>query len=160
MRTLNRIHPKDIKFVSLSLKAQGHSIIFTNGCFDVLHLGHVRLLQAASLMSNMKLIIGINSDASVQRLKGPTRPIHCLEERIEMLLALQCVERVTWFDEDTPLQLIEEIRPDILLKGGDYSEEKIVGYDFVKSYGGLVTTIPVIAEMSSTRILDRLLRED
>lgn len=131
------------------------TVVFTNGCFDVLHFGHVCYLSKAKDLGS-KLIIGLNSDDSVRRLKGPTRPINGQNERAKLLAALMFVDAVVIFDEDTPENLIHNVHPDVLVKGGDYTFETIVGATFVSSYGGIVTTIPLVENFSSTNIINRL----
>jgi D-beta-D-heptose 7-phosphate kinase/D-beta-D-heptose 1-phosphate adenosyltransferase len=123
-------------------------LVFTNGCFDILHVGHIRYLQASRALGS-KLIVGINSDASVRRLKGADRPINSQEDRAEILRALSCVDEVVIFDEDTPYELIRNLQPDIITKGGDYVEQDVVGRDLAK-----VVIIPYVAEKSTTGILD------
>ena len=136
-------------------KADGQKVVFTNGCFDVLHYGHVCYLSEAKGLGH-KLIIGLNSDASVRRLKGETRPINGQKERATLLATLGFVDAVVVFDEDTPEKLIEAVKPDFLVKGGDYTFETIVGADFVSSYGGKVITIPLVENFSSSLIIKRL----
>ncbi|HEX3941679.1 MAG TPA: bifunctional D-glycero-beta-D-manno-heptose-7-phosphate kinase/D-glycero-beta-D-manno-heptose 1-phosphate adenylyltransferase HldE [Acidobacteriaceae bacterium] len=133
-------------------RAAGQRIVFTNGCFDILHIGHIALLSEARLQGD-KLIVGINSDASVQRLKGPSRPMVPQNERAQMLAALTAVDSVVVFGEDTPLSLIEAVRPDVLVKGGDYTEATIVGASEVRSWGGAVRIIPVIEGISTSKII-------
>ena len=130
-------------------------IVFTNGCFDVLHRGHIQLLQKARALGS-KLIVGINSDRSVRAIKGPGRPIFNADDRAEVLLALNCVDEVLVFDELTPQKLIEEIEPDVLVKGGDWNEDEIVGADFVRRRGGKVVTIPLVKGYSTSDILERI----
>jgi len=149
-----KIVPRDF-FVRHDLKRQGRKIVFTNGCFDVLHFGHVHYLLQAKELGDI-LVIGLNSDDSVRRLKGPTRPINGEKERAFVLAALACVDYVVVFDEDTPKKLIETVRPDVLVKGGDYTLDNIVGADFVTQNGGTVTTIPFVEGFSSTRIIEKL----
>ena len=149
-----KIVPRDF-FVRHDLKRQGRKIVFTNGCFDVLHFGHVHYLLQARELGDI-LVIGLNSDDSVRRLKGPTRPINGEKERAFVLAALACVDYVVVFDEDTPKELIETVRPDVLVKGGDYTLDNIVGADFVTQNGGTVTTIPFVEGFSSTRIIEKL----
>lgn len=132
-------------------------IVFTNGCFDILHRGHIEYLAKAASMGDI-LIVGLNTDASVQRLKGPTRPLQDLTSRSIMLASLGFVNAVVPFDEDTPLELIRIVKPDILVKGGDYSEENIVGASFVKSYGGSINIIDFVDGYSSTNIINRLIK--
>lgn len=129
-------------------------IVFTNGCFDILHAGHVTYLEAAKAKGDI-LVIGINTDASISRFKGPTRPIVQLDQRMMMLASLGCVDFVISFDEDTPRELIEYIKPTVLIKGGDYKLDEIVGRDFVEAYGGQVTTIDLVPGISTTEIIRR-----
>jgi D-beta-D-heptose 7-phosphate kinase/D-beta-D-heptose 1-phosphate adenosyltransferase len=133
----------------------GQRIAFTNGCFDILHAGHVQLLLEARAQADA-LVVGLNSDVSVRALKGPTRPVNCLEARACVLAALHMVDYVTVFDEATPLQLIEALRPDVLVKGGDYRREDVVGGDFVESYGGRVHLAPLRDGYSTTHLIQRL----
>jgi rfaE bifunctional protein nucleotidyltransferase chain/domain len=142
-------------FVENALKLHQRKIVFTNGCFDVLHFGHVHYLLQAKELGDI-LVIGLNSDDSVRRLKGPTRPINGEKERAFVLAALACVDYVVLFGEDTPKELIETVRPDVLVKGGDYDISTIVGADFVQRNGGTVTTIPFVEGFSSTRIIEQL----
>lgn len=130
-------------------------IVFTNGCFDLLHLGHIDYLSKAADMAD-KLIIGLNSDASTSALKGPSRPIIDQHSRSILLASLSFVDAIIIFDEPTPLQLIEFIKPDVLVKGADYSIDKIVGSDFVLSYGGEVKTIEYLPGYSTTAIENRI----
>jgi len=130
-------------------------IVFTNGCFDLLHRGHVETLTKARDMGAL-LIVGLNSDESVRRLKGDSRPISNQENRAMVLSAFSCVDYVVIFDEDTPLNLIKAIKPDILVKGGDYKHSDIVGADFVESYGGKVETIPLVQGESTSNLVKRI----
>ncbi len=130
-------------------------IVFTNGCFDLLHAGHVTYLQEAAAMGDV-LVVGLNSDASVRGLKGPTRPVIRQEDRATLLAALGCVNYVVVFDEPTPAELIRLVRPDVLVKGGDYKAEEVVGYDFVQSYGGRVYIAPLVEGVSTTKILQSM----
>ncbi len=132
----------------------GQRIVFTNGCFDILHIGHIRLLEEARRKGD-RLIVGLNSDASVRRLKGPLRPIVGEEERARVLAALSAVDAVVVFAEDTPLRLIAAIRPDVLIKGGDYTEETVVGASEVRAWGGRVELIPLVPGTSTTRLLKK-----
>ncbi|MDK9701906.1 MAG: D-glycero-beta-D-manno-heptose 1-phosphate adenylyltransferase [Sulfuritalea sp.] len=133
-------------------------LVFTNGCFDILHRGHVTYLaQARSLGAS--LIVAANSDASVRRLgKGDDRPVNPLADRMALLASLECVSLVTWFDEDTPLARILDCRPDVLVKGGDWPVEKIVGYREVLAWGGTVHSIPFIHERSTTALMEKIRR--
>jgi rfaE bifunctional protein nucleotidyltransferase chain/domain len=121
-------------------KFDGKKIVFTNGCFDILHLGHVEYLNEARALGDA-LIIGLNSDASVKRLKGPDRPINNEHDRKEMLLNLRAVDSVQIFDNETPLEIIQMISPSILVKGGDWKVEQIIGHEFVLSHGGIVKSL-------------------
>lgn len=126
-------------------------MVFTNGCFDLLHPGHVDLLQRARALGDL-LVVGINSDASVRALKGPHKPYLSQDDRRHMLLALRSVDYVRVFDEADPLRLIHELRPDVLVKGGDWPVDKIIGADFVRSLGGSVHSLPLVAGYSSTAV--------
>lgn len=141
----------DLTKLALAWKNQGEKIVFTNGCFDLLHQGHIDyLFQAASL--GTKLIIGVNSDLSVSRLKGDHRPIQDEVSRAIILAALACTSAVSIFSEDTPIELIKNVRPDFLVKGGDYQPEQIVGYSEVLSWGGNVEIIPFLPGFSTSAI--------
>ncbi|HLO42630.1 MAG TPA: D-glycero-beta-D-manno-heptose 1-phosphate adenylyltransferase [Phycisphaerales bacterium] len=133
----------------------GRTIVFTNGCFDVLHAGHVTLLDKAAAEGDF-LIVALNDDASVRRLKGESRPVNHQEDRVRVLGALASVDAVTLFAEDTPIKLIEAVRPDVLVKGGDYTKDKVVGGAFVESYGGRVALVDVVEGRSTTNTLKRL----
>jgi len=142
--------------VCRQLRYNGKVVVFTNGCFDILHAGHTIYLSQAKKLGDY-LIIGLNSDQSVKRLKGINRPINCEQDRLTVLSSLRYVDFISIFDEDTPLNLIEAIKPDILVKGGDYDESNIVGADFVKSYGGEVVTIPLVQGRSTTNIINKII---
>ncbi len=137
------------------LRAEGKRLVFTNGCFDILHSGHVSYLQAARSLGDI-LVVGVNSDESVSRLKGKERPVNSLHDRLQVLEALACVDYVIPFREDTPADLIEKLVPDVLVKGGDYRPESIVGADVVKRNGGEVLVLPFVAGKSTTAVLERL----
>jgi rfaE bifunctional protein nucleotidyltransferase chain/domain len=138
------------------LNALERPIVFTNGCFDILHLGHVTYLQQAAALGN-SLVIGVNSDASVHRLsKGKERPFNPLADRTAVLAALEAVDLVVTFDEDTPLELIRQIRPDHLVKGGDWALDSIVGADQVRSWGGKVHSVPFEYQRSTTELVKRI----
>lgn len=137
-------------------RAAGDRIVFTNGVYDLLHRGHVEYLEEARRLGD-RLVVGVNSDASVQRLKGPTRPILPQDERAELVAALACVDLVVLFGDDTPLALIEAVVPDVLVKGADWAEDAIVGGEFVKARGGRVERIPLRAGLSTTTIVQRIL---
>lgn len=137
-------------------QAQGHRVVFTNGCFDLLHPGHVVYLEQARSLAEA-LIVGVNTDASARRLnKGQGRPLTPERDRARVLAALACVDRVVLFDEDTPLELITLVRPDILVKGGDYQLSDIVGRAEVLARGGQVLTLPFVPGYSTTALLQRL----
>lgn len=137
------------------LRFSEKKIVFTNGCFDVLHIGHLRLLMAAADMGDV-LIVGLNSDDSVRRLKGSERPLHMQDIRAEQLATLVPVDAILIFEEDTPENLIRLIKPDVLVKGGDYQENTIVGSDFVKSYGGHVAIFETVGDFSSSGIIKKI----
>lgn len=133
-------------------------LVFTNGCFDILHRGHVTYLAQARALG-AALVVAANSDLSVKRLgKGGERPVNPLEDRMAVLAALESVSLVTWFDDDTPLEIIRTCRPDILVKGGDWPVEKIVGADLVRAAGGWVVSIPFRYERSTTTLIDKIRR--
>lgn len=136
-------------------KRKQETIVFTNGCFDLLHLGHIDYLEKASQLGD-RLIVAINSDESVHRLKGSTRPIQNQSSRAALIAAFGCVAAVILFDSDTPLLLIEAIRPDYLVKGGDWKPEQIAGADLVQSYGGKIIIVPLIPGYSTTRIEQKI----
>jgi rfaE bifunctional protein nucleotidyltransferase chain/domain len=132
----------------------GKRVVFTNGCFDLLHVGHIRYLQQAKSLGDL-LIVGINSDSSVQQLKGPTRPIQSELDRAEILAALACVDRTVIFSEKTPLELIKKITPDILVKGGDWATKDIVGADHVLASGGVVKSLQFVDGKSTTLLIQK-----
>ena len=133
-------------------------LVFTNGCFDILHRGHVTLLGQARALGKA-MVVALNTDASVKRLgKGDDRPVNRLEDRLAVMAALECADLVTWFDEDTPLERILECRPDVLVKGGDWPVEKIVGNAEVTDWGGRVVSIPFIHQKSTTALLEKIRR--
>lgn len=136
-------------------RARGERIVLTNGCFDVLHAGHVRLVQEASRMGDF-LIVAVNDDASVRRLKGASRPVNSQDDRARVLASLEGVGAVTVFEEDTPIPLLEAIRPDVLVKGGDYSRTGVVGREVVEAYGGRVEIVPAVEGLSTTRTIERM----
>src|SRR5215471_10165484 len=136
-------------------RAAGKRIVFTNGVFDILHPGHVRYLQAARAHGDL-LIVGLNSDASVRRNKGPKRPINSQEERAEVLAALACVDAVSVFDEDTPAEIIRRVQPDVLVKGADWPADQIVGRDTVEARGGRVILESVEPGYSTTGLIDKI----
>ncbi|MBK9177726.1 MAG: D-glycero-beta-D-manno-heptose 1-phosphate adenylyltransferase [Flavobacteriales bacterium] len=139
-------------------RMKGDRIVFTNGCFDILHRGHVEYLQEAAALGD-RLVIGVNSDASVRRQgKGPDRPINDQESRAKVLAALRLVDAVVIFEEDTPLEIIKAASPDVLVKGGDWSEDRIVGADSVRARGGEVRSLKLVDGFSTTALVERIRR--
>jgi len=137
------------------LRKKGKKIAFTNGCFDILHIGHIRYLREAKKTADI-LVLAINSDASVKKIKGEKRPLVPQEDRAEIMAALEFIDFVTIFDETTPLELINLLKPDVLIKGGDWAEDKVVGRDEIKKWGGKLTLIPEINGKSTTSIVDKI----
>lgn len=135
-------------------RTENKKIVFTNGCFDLLHIGHITYLEEAKKLGDV-LVVGINTDESVKKLKGPTRPIQSETDRCEILAALKAVDHTILFSEETPLNLIKHIKPDILVKGGDWKIEQIVGSDFVLSYGGSVKSLNFVDGKSTTSIIEK-----
>lgn len=135
--------------------SEGKRIVFTNGCFDILHLGHVDYLEKARQAGD-KLMLGLNTDASVSRIKGPLRPVVSEYARARLMASLSFVDAVVLFDEPTPLELIQAVKPDVLVKGDDYAVTDIVGADFVQQNGGRVQTIPLVAGYSTTAIIGKI----
>ncbi|HNX82094.1 MAG TPA: D-glycero-beta-D-manno-heptose 1-phosphate adenylyltransferase [Candidatus Omnitrophota bacterium] len=164
MRTGGRITLIKNKCVCLSalvdirkrLRRQGKRVVFTNGCFDIIHYGHAQYLEDARRLGDI-LIVAVNSDASIQRIKGPKRPIVCQHDRIRTLAALESVSYVVPFNEDTPLETIQKLKPDILVKGADWNKKNIVGADVVKRGGGKVVTIKLVNGRSTTNIIGRII---
>jgi rfaE bifunctional protein nucleotidyltransferase chain/domain len=138
-------------------QAKGETVVFTNGCFDLLHLGHVDYLEKARELGD-RLIIGLNTDNSVSRFKGPERPLQDQDSRAQILASLQFVDLVVFFNEDTPFDLISALIPNVLVKGSDYLAENIVGADVVKKAGGVVKTIDFVTGYSTTRIVEKIKR--
>ncbi|HEX6309814.1 MAG TPA: D-glycero-beta-D-manno-heptose 1-phosphate adenylyltransferase [Longimicrobiales bacterium] len=136
-------------------RPRAESIVFTNGCFDILHRGHVTYLTQARSLGD-RLIVGVNTDASVRRLKGAGRPVIDEDDRAFVVAALACVDAVTLFDEDTPAELIAALLPDVLTKGGDYAPDQVIGRDIVERSGGRLVLIPVVSGRSTTGILERI----
>ena len=135
----------------------GQLVVFTNGCFDLIHMGHVDYLEKARLLGD-RLVIGLNTDDSVSRFKGPERPLQDQQSRARVLAAMQFIDLVVFFDDDTPLNLISELLPNILVKGSDYLADNIVGADVVKKNGGVVRTIDFVPGYSTTRIVEKIKR--
>jgi len=147
----------ELKSIRSKLKAEGEKVVFTNGAFDLIHAGHVDYLSKARKLGDV-LIVGLNSDESVRRIKGDKRPILMQEERAFILSNLKPVDYVVFFEEDTPAKLISEIIPDILVKGADWSVEKIVGKDVVEKNGGKVMNIEFVNDQSTSRIIDLIIK--
>ena len=145
---INRIDP---------LRRSGKQVVFTNGCFDIMHAGHVRYLAAAKAEGKI-LIVGVNSDKSVKSIKGKNRPIMPQDQRAEVLAGLWCVDYIVFFDEPDPLRLIQAIKPDVLVKGEDWAEDKIIGADFVKADGGKVVRIAVVPDISTSMIIEKIIK--
>jgi len=139
------------------LKAKGKRIVFTNGCFDLLHIGHIHYLEEAKALGDI-LVVGVNSDRSVRNLKGPNRPILPEEERSEILSGLGCVDYIAIFGEATPLELISSLQPHILVKGGDWTQETTVGREIVETSGGKVVILPFVQESSTSNIIEAILK--
>jgi len=147
------LEPTQLAPVLKNLQTQGKKVVFTNGVFDLLHLGHVTYLQQARALGDL-LVVGLNSDDSVRRIKGPLKPLIPLAERAETLLALSCVDYATFFEEADPHNVVNILRPDILVKGGDWAVDKIIGGELVQSWGGKVTNIPVVPGRSTTNLIE------
>ncbi|MFH1798886.1 MAG: D-glycero-beta-D-manno-heptose 1-phosphate adenylyltransferase [Candidatus Omnitrophota bacterium] len=159
MTSQNKIkNHEEAREITKKLKTLGKAIGFTNGCFDILHLGHIRYLREAKRKCDF-LVVGVNSDSSLKRLnKGKNRPFNRQDDRIEVLSALECVDLVTLFEEDTPEDLIKLITPDLLFKGADWKEDEIVGSGYVKAKGGKVCVIPYMEGYSTTNLIERIVR--
>lgn len=158
MNTLEHIRNKIVDpgfFSEHEEELHRQKIVFTNGCFDILHVGHVTYLAQAKALGDV-LVIGLNSDDSVRRLKGPGRPVNTQDARALVLAALESVDYVVFFEEDTPYNIITQVKPDILVKGGDYKIDNIVGGDFVRARGGQVLTIPFVDGFSTSNILEQI----
>lgn len=149
------ITKEEFKAVREKLSDKSESVVFTNGCFDILHRGHVEYLNQAKSLGRY-LVIGLNSDSSVKKLKGEDRPVNNETDRAFVLSNLKCVDAVIIFEEDTPYDLINTVKPDFLVKGGDWKEEQIVGSDIVKSYGGKVISLKFVDSYSTSNIIDRI----
>jgi D-glycero-beta-D-manno-heptose 1-phosphate adenylyltransferase len=150
---------EEIKAIVVDARTNGKKVAFTNGCFDLLHRGHVHVLRAARACADL-LIVGINSDQSVKQIKGPTRPVLPESDRCELLGAMEMVDFVVLFNEPDPHNLISAIRPDVLVKGGDWHTEKIIGSDMVEEAGGRVVVVPYMKGFSTTEIIERIKNSD
>jgi D-beta-D-heptose 7-phosphate kinase/D-beta-D-heptose 1-phosphate adenosyltransferase len=148
---------KELSRIIKDLKAKGKRIVFTNGCFDLLHIGHVRYLEKARGLGDI-LVVGVNSDSSVQKIKGSRRPLLPEEERTEILSGLGCVDYLTIFNEIDPLKLITSLHPDVLVKGGDWTKEEIVGREVVERLGGKVVIIPFVQGASTSNLIETILK--
>lgn len=146
---------EELRRVVARLKKEGKRIVFTNGCFDLIHVGHTRYLEEAKKLGDI-LVVAVNSDHSVKVIKGNRRPVIPEEERAEVLAALKCVDFVAIFDEPDPLNIISSLKPDVLVKGGDWSEDAIIGREVVESIGGEVVCIPEVKGASTSSIIDRI----
>jgi D-beta-D-heptose 7-phosphate kinase/D-beta-D-heptose 1-phosphate adenosyltransferase len=140
-----------------TLRESGRTIVFTNGCFDILHVGHVRYLAAARSEGDV-LVVGLNSDESTRSIKQENRPIVSQDQRAEVLAGLECVDYITVFNEPDPLKLIQALKPDVLVKGADWKEEDIIGADVVKEGGGKVVRVDVVPDISTSRIIQRIVK--
>jgi len=149
---------KELLRIITDLKTKGKRIVFTNGCFDLLHIGHVRYLEKAKALGDV-LVVGINSDSSVQKLKGRRRPILLEQERAEILSGLGCVDYVALFDEIDPLKLITSLKPDVLVKGGDWTKEQTVGKEVVERSGGEVVILPFVKGASTSSLIETILKK-
>jgi rfaE bifunctional protein nucleotidyltransferase chain/domain len=159
VKTKNKIiRLESLKMEIPRLRKQGKKISFTNGCFDIIHYGHVSYLEAAK-KHNRILIVGLNSDVSVRKIKGSKRPIVLQAQRAAILAALKCVDFVTIFNEETPLEVIKTLKPDILIKGSDWKGKKIVGHDIVQGYGGKVEYVKYRPSFSTTKIIQTIIRK-
>jgi D-beta-D-heptose 7-phosphate kinase/D-beta-D-heptose 1-phosphate adenosyltransferase len=148
------IRNEDLQALSQTLKQNGRRVVFTNGCFDLLHMGHIDLLEKARMLGDV-LVVGLNSDASIRRLKGPQRPVQTFESRAKVLAGLASVDFVVGFEEDTPLRLIDTLMPNTLVKGGDYTVESVVGAQRVLAAGGRVEIIPLVPGHSTSHLVER-----
>jgi rfaE bifunctional protein nucleotidyltransferase chain/domain len=146
----------ELKTIVEKSREEGKMIVFTNGCFDILHTGHIRYLREAKALGDI-LIVGLNSDSSVKSIKGDNRPIIPEDERAEMLAALEDIDYIVIFSEDTPLNLLSTLEPDILAKGGDYKINQVVGRELVEAYGGKVIVLGEVKKYSTSDIIDRIL---
>jgi len=153
IRSLGELVP-----VRRKLRREGQTVVFTNGCFDLLHGGHIRLFREAKRRGDV-LVVALNTDASVRKLKGPSRPIFPLKERLEVLSAVADIDYLTWFAENTPRKIIAALLPDVLIKGGDWTPDEVVGKAEIEAAGGRVVIVPYFKGHSSTSIIDRIIRD-
>lgn len=155
MSAADRVMSRDDLATLLAGHRAGRTVVFTNGCFDILHVGHLRYLEAAKALGDV-LVVGVNSDASVRRLKGPERPVMGERERAEMVAGLKPVDYAVVFDDDTPVETIEALRPDVHVKGGDYAPDDLPEAATVRAYGGRVVIVPFVPGASTTEILAKV----
>ena len=146
-----------IETVFSNLKKDGKCLIFTNGCFDIVHAGHIDYMEKAKALGDV-LIVGVNSDESIRRIKGNNRPIVGVDYRLRLLQGISSIDYVCVFNEDTPLELIKKVKPDIIVKGEDWKDKGVVGEDFVRSYGGKVELIALLPGISTSIIIDKILK--
>jgi len=149
---------KELRRIIVGLKTKGKRVVFTNGCFDLLHIGHVRYLEKAKALGDV-LVVGVNSDSSVRKLKGRRRPIQPEQDRAEILSALGCVDYVALFNEIDPLKLITALKPDVLVKGGDWTKEQTVGKEVVERSGGEVVILPFVKGASTSNLIETILKK-
>jgi D-beta-D-heptose 7-phosphate kinase/D-beta-D-heptose 1-phosphate adenosyltransferase len=158
MNALDKVKTlEELLGIRAKMRASGERLVFTNGCFDILHLGHARYLEEARNLGD-RLLVAVNSDASVRKIKGPSRPIQSQAERSEVVAALQCVDYVVTFEDKDPFGLIEALRPDVLVKGADWPLDQIVGADLILASGGKVSRIPLVPNTSTTTIIEKIVR--
>ncbi len=148
---------EDIENITRDIRDDGKKIVFTNGCFDILHIGHIKYLSRAADLGDV-LVVGVNSDKSVKKIKGENRPLIDQEERKRILAALECVDYVVIFKEETPIRLIKHVEPDILVKGGDYEPDEVVGREYVEKTGGRVEIVPCVEGISTTEIIEDIVK--
>ncbi len=148
----------DLRSIVHQVKREGKKVVFTNGCFDILHRGHLHLLREAKKLGDL-LIVAMNSDGSIREIKGPSRPILPEEERAELLASLEMVDFVTIFPQPDPSHVIQELGPNVLVKGGDWAQDKIIGREFVEQHGGRAVVVPMLSDYSTTKIIERI-RQD
>lgn len=153
------INPAKLANILRRLKAAGKKIVFTNGCFDILHVGHVTYLEKARSLGDV-LVVGLNSDCSVKEIKGNDRPINSQKDRAKVLAGLSSVDYITIFDEPTPEELIKELEPGLLVKGGDWGMNDIIGGSFVRSIGGKVVTVPFVNGYSTTSVIKKMCKKN
>lgn len=151
--------PGELGSIVTKAKSKNKKVVFTNGCFDLLHLGHIHLLREAKKLGDL-LIVALNSDSSVRKIKGPSRPILPEAERAELLASLEMVDYVTVFSQPDPAEVIRALQPNVLVKGGDWTQDQIIGKDTVESHGGMVVTLPFLPGHSTAKIIERIRREE